>query len=83
MLVISMVGITDIEKVKLWISQFILSNSGFEFRSISGNETRSFINDVLAVIKKNEYASQKTQLRKRTSFKLKNARIQNAVNYLK
>lgn len=45
-LIVRVVWITWIQEIKLWIAQFILSDSSFKFGSISGNEASSFINDV-------------------------------------
>lgn len=42
-----MVGIPGIQEIEFWISKLVLSNPSLEFRSISSNETRSLINNVL------------------------------------
>lgn len=46
MLIISMVRIARIQKIKLRISKFILSDAGLEFRSIPCDETCGFVDDV-------------------------------------
>lgn len=48
MLVVSMVRVSGIEKVKLGISKFVLSDSSFKFGTISRYKTCSFVNNILA-----------------------------------
>lgn len=44
--VVRVIGIALGKKIELWIAQFILTNTRFEFRPISCYETSGFIDDI-------------------------------------
>lgn len=51
-LVISMVWIPRIQKVEFGIAQFILTNSCFEFGTVSSDKTRGLVDNVLETVRK-------------------------------
>lgn len=46
MLIIRMIWISGIQKIELWVSQFVLSDACLELRAITCDETRSFVDDI-------------------------------------
>ena len=46
MFIVSIIRITRLQEIKFWVILFILLDALFEFRTISRDETGSFVDDI-------------------------------------